>query len=30
MGGDLLLEPSLAGRGAAFSVHLPAESAVDG
>ncbi len=27
MDGDLFLEPSLPGRGAAFSVHLPAESA---
>ncbi len=30
MGGDLVLEPSLSGRGAAFSVHLPAESAEEG
>jgi signal transduction histidine kinase len=30
MGGDLQLEPPLAGRGAAFSVHLPAESAEEG
>jgi signal transduction histidine kinase len=30
MGGDLQLEPVLPGRGAAFSVHLPAESAEEG
>jgi two-component system sensor histidine kinase VicK len=30
MGGDLQLEPSIPGRGAAFSVHLPAESAEEG
>ncbi len=30
MGGDLQLEPAAAGRGAAFSVHLPAESAEEG
>jgi signal transduction histidine kinase len=30
MGGDLLLEPPVAGTGAAFSVHLPAESAEEG
>ena len=30
MGGDLQLEPPLPGRGAAFSVHLPAESAEEG
>ena len=30
MGGDLLLEPPVSGRGAAFSVHLPAESAEEG
>jgi signal transduction histidine kinase len=27
MGGDLVMEPTVAGRGAAFSIHLPAESA---
>ena len=27
MGGDLVLEPPVVGRGAAFSIHLPAESA---
>jgi len=30
MGGDLQLESPLAGRGATFSVHLPAESAEEG
>ncbi len=30
MCGDLQLEPPLPGRGAAFSVHLPAESAEEG
>jgi signal transduction histidine kinase len=30
MGGDLQLEPPFVGRGAAFSVHLPAESAEEG
>ncbi len=30
MGGDLQLEPPLAGHGAALSVHLPAESAEEG
>jgi signal transduction histidine kinase len=30
MGGDLFLEPPAAGRGAAFSIHLPAESAEEG
>jgi signal transduction histidine kinase len=30
MGGDLLLEPPVPGQGAAFSVHLPAESAEEG
>jgi signal transduction histidine kinase len=30
MGGDLQLEPPSAGHGAAFSVHLPAESAEEG
>lgn len=30
MGGDLFLEPRLPGRGAAFSVHLLAESAEEG
>ena len=30
MNGELLLEPSVHGRGAAFSVHLPAESAEEG
>ena len=30
MGGDLVLEPPVAGRGAALSIHLPAESAEEG
>ena len=30
MGGDLVLEPGMPGRGAAFSVWLPAESAQEG
>jgi signal transduction histidine kinase len=30
MGGDLFLEPPTAGRGAALSIHLPAESAEEG
>jgi signal transduction histidine kinase len=30
MGGDLFLEPPVAGRGASFSIHLPAESAEEG
>lgn len=30
MGGDLVLEPPVAGRGAAFTIHLPAESAEEG
>ncbi len=30
MDGDLVLEPSLAGRGAAFSVYLPGELATEG
>ena len=30
MGGELFLEPSVAGRGAALSIHLPAESAEEG
>ncbi len=30
MGGDLFLEPPMAGRGAALSIHLPAESAEEG
>ncbi len=30
MGGDLQLEPPLPGHGAAFSLHLPAESADEG
>jgi signal transduction histidine kinase len=30
MSGDLFLEPPTAGHGAAFSIHLPAESAEEG
>jgi signal transduction histidine kinase len=30
MGGDLFLEPTVPGRGATFSIHLPAESAEEG
>jgi signal transduction histidine kinase len=30
MGGDLFLEPAVVGRGAAFRIHLPAESAEEG
>ncbi len=30
MGGDLVLEPSVPGRGAAFSVYLPGESPFEG
>ena len=30
MGGELFLEPPAAGRGAALSIHLPAESAEEG
>ncbi|HEX9092430.1 MAG TPA: ATP-binding protein [Coriobacteriia bacterium] len=30
MGGDLQLEPAVAGHGAALSIHLPAESAEEG
>jgi signal transduction histidine kinase len=30
MGGDLVLEPAMRGRGAAFSVYLPAESPLEG
>jgi signal transduction histidine kinase len=30
MGGDLVLEPQLAGRGASFSVFVPGEPAEDG
>ena len=30
MGGDLVLEPTVEGRGAAFSVYLPAELASEG
>ena len=30
MGGDLVLEPREAGRGAAFTIDLPGESADEG
>ena len=30
MGGDLVLEPPQAGRGAAFTVRLPGEAAEEG
>ena len=29
MGGDLVLEPPVAGRGAAFSIYLPGETATE-